>query len=262
MTTRLFFLLLFASGTTFAQALISDRISPSASQGSEPPGYVYSDGRETISDTYYFQIGFRIDSSKFDSDHIGNGCDGWTPTGYWLFDRHPGSYGGRWMVTVGGDGQLCFKDMPAFSWGMQEFAFEFDTQPDTCHMLTAELLSDGTLTVTLDGVSQTAQQWNGEDATYRSGANGIGVAREVNGYHSRGGNDSFPGEIFYLNDNGRVLDFTDSSRLTGSATFGSSVCEGGEPPPPDPEDPCDIDPNSVACACQRDPHPACDACTA
>jgi hypothetical protein len=253
-----FILLMLLSSTAFSQALISNRI-PDNTDPAEPPGYVYSD-TTLYSNSYFFEIGFRIDSTKFSSSESSS-CNGWIPEGYWLYDRHPNSNNGRWMIGVGGNQRLCFQDQPQYSWGFGQFSLQFDTELDTCHMLTATRSQGGLLTVTLDGVTQTVNEWSGS-VSYRGGNNGIGIGREVNGFDYWAGADSFPGEVYYLNDNGNVLTFQ-SNQVTGNASIGASVCTGAPPPPPPPPmTECEIDPNSVECACETTPHPACTACLA
>ena len=249
-------LLGLTSVSAFGQALISNPI-----QGirSEPPGLVYSDGQQTVTNLD-FRIDFKLDSTKMSQSATSYGCFNWTPNGFWLYDRHPNTGYGRWMITLSRAGQLCFKDMPDQGTNTLEFQ---NIDADVCHSLTATH-SSGALVITLDGVSQSISTGI-ESPTYRSGPNGIGVGREVNGYHDRWGNDSFPGDIYYLNDNGRILAFDDPGQITGNASLGLSSCEGGiQPPPPPPPPPapteCEIDPYSVHCACETNPHPACDVC--
>lgn len=250
-------LLIAVSVDAFGQALISNRIE--GYSVTEPPGLVYFD--DTIySESFYFQIGFRIDADKFSSEQRSN-CDLWTPEGYWLYDRHPNGADGRWMITLGGDGQICFKDMPAYSWGHESWNLQFPTRLDTCHMLTAERKADGTLTVTLDDDSQTVRESADNGPSWRGGPNGIGVGREVNGFHARDGVDSFPGEIYYLNDNGHVLAFDGSSRVTGNASLGTSACADRIPKSPPPTV-CETDPGGIECVCETNPHPACNVCLA
>lgn len=254
---------LLVSNVVFGQALINNRI-PNNTNPSEPPGLVYED--DTLySNSYFFEMGFRLDSNKFSSSEQTN-CNRWVPYGYWLYDRHPNNSSGRWMIGVGGNQRLCYQDQPRYSWGHGNFDIQFDLELDTCYLLTATRESNGLLTVTLNGQSQTWPEWSG-DVSYRAGNNGVGVGREVNGYHYWDGADSFPGDIYYLNDNGNVLTFDDPSQVTGNASLGISECSSGTiPPPPPPPEPepeptqCEIDPNSVECDCETTPHPACEVC--
>ena len=281
----------------FGQALISEPIGQGYS--SNPPGYRYADTR-TIDKTWTFEIHFRVDSSKLKSNQAYS-CGLPVPEGYWLFDRYPSSgSNGSWGVAIGNNQRLCFIDQPRYSWGFDwGRTLEFTgITSDTCHILTAERFSNGNFTVTIDGVSKTNTQGYSDSATYRAGNNGVGVAREINGY-SGPQYESFPGEISYVEDDGRVINFSTDGNTTGSAYIGNSVCEGSPPPPPPPPTPtqcsdnidndldglidlndpgctdvtdddeynapptaCDIDPNSVDCACETNPHPACTVCLA
>ena len=232
--------LVTSCASAFGQALISNPITADG----EPPGLVYYE-EEVRSRSYEFEIGFRLDSKKVDPRQSYN-CSDWTPHGYWLFDRHPNANDGRWMITLSGDGRLCYKDQPSDGWSIQSFVIEFDNvELDTCHTLTAKRDDNGQLTVTLDHVTRTVTQDTYEgNAFYRQGENGIGVGREINGYHGRSGNNSFPGDIFYLNDNGREPLTDGSGSVTGNASLGRSVCEraSARPPPPSAHD---LDPDVV-----------------
>lgn len=196
-----------------------------------------------------FEIGFRLDAQKVAKNDSGFGC-GWTPYGQWLYDRHPNDSYGRWMITVGETGQLCFRDMPT---GGPHTSLVFRNLPlDKCLTLTASHTA-GVLAVSVNGETQTRN--TGANPSYRSGPNGIGVGREVNGYHSPWGNDSFPGTIFYVRS-GNLYPL-EIGTVTGNASLGNSVCssEGTALTP------CEIDPSSIQCACETTPHPACDSCT-
>ena len=133
------------------------------------------------------------------------------------------------------------------------------------------LLEDGQ--VTLNGVTRSISF---AGATFQHGSNGVGVGHEVNGYHNPWSNDSFPGNITYIRDNGVDPFANGPSGLRGTATFysaGPAQCEDGvdndgdgfvdfpndpgcdsasdndetTPPPPTA---CEIDPTSFDCACE------------
>lgn len=241
--------LLIVSASALGQTLIGNPISG----GGEPPGFVYYDDQERTS--LDFEIRFRLDSQKVAQSVTTYGC-GWTPNGFWLYDRHPNTGYGRWMVTLSRDGRLCFRDMPG---GLQGSTVEFaDVASDVDHVLTARNVS-GQLLVSLDGEVEIRNAT--ASPTYRAGPNGIGIGREVNGYHNRYGNDSFPGEVCYVYDNGRTPLADGTGVVTGSASMSADVCGTPVPPPPPPPPaPCD-DPDSVECACHLNPHPACNSCS-
>jgi len=249
------FVLFAPLSAAWPQALISDHIPDYRWPGSNAPGYRFNEGRTLIENNYSFEIRFRLDSSKFATSQ-GYSCGYPVPEGYWLYDRYSNSgNASAWAVAVGGNRTLCYWDAPA------SVQFQ-DLSLDSCHILTA-VRSGGTLKVTLDGITKMV---TGGGGTYRSGTNGIGIGREINGYSNWTDYDSFPGEISYVEDNGRVVDFQSDGSVSGGAYIGAAVCATDEPKPepePQPEPTaCDIDPNSVECACEVDPHPACTMCMA
>lgn len=269
-TIRALPLLFVPVASALPQTLISDHI-PNYTYVNEPPGFVYADSR-TFKSTYTFEIRFRIDPAKFSSDQKFN-CSGvgGVAEGYILFDRYPENTDGRWIVAVGGNGQLCFMDQPRYSWGSITYSLQLPVEVGTCHTLTAVREANGILTVSLDNaLSETADEYGGaEIATWRAGPNGVGVGREVNGYHSWRRWDSFPGEIYYVDDNGAVVEFENGGTVTGGAYLGNGYCDFGAavsspvelPLGPEPDlTACEIDPESVACACEVNPHPACHMC--
>ena len=231
-----------------AQALLSNPISAAG----EPPGLRYYDTGQQAMD---FVIQFRIDSELLARSSVDQYSCGWTPSGIWLYDRHPDfQETGRWMITMSRDGDLCFRDMPD---QRVDSSLEFSNlEPDVCHTLRASH-EDGFLTVSVNGETQ-RRRTTLRNPTYQSGPNGIGVGREINGYHNPWGNDSFPGEISYVRD-GELLPLRIGA-VTGNASLGDGECPGvPEAPPPGP---CDLDPDGLACACETNPHPACNACLA
>lgn len=257
-------LMIFPAVNSFAQALISDHI-PNNQYPNEPPGLQYFDNR-VHTGSYTFEIRFRLDPEKFSTDQQ-FACNGSysVAEGYVLYDRYPTNSDGRWIVTIGGNGQLCYKDQPRYSWGSWSYPVQIPVEVGACHTLRAVRSEDGTLQVTLDdSITQTVQQYGDDNvATWESGSNGIGVGREINDYHEWRRWDSFPGEIYYVEDNGRIVDFNNAN-ITGGAYLGSGVCDFGSPEPepePEPEPTaCEVDPESVACACEVNPHPACQSC--
>ena len=240
-----------------AQALISDRIIDYGWPGHNAPGYRFNESRTPIANDYTFEIRFGLDPSRFSVSQRYS-CGYPVPEGYWLYDRYPSSgSASAWAVAVGGNGTLCYWDAP----GRIQFQ---GVQAGICYTLTARR-QGGQLTVTLNGDTRTT---SGGGGTYRSGANGIGIGREINGYSDWISYDSFPGEISYVEDNGRIVDFQADGSPTGGSYLGASMCGDLPPPPPPPPPPdpeptaCDIDPNSVECACETTPHPACNVCLA
>lgn len=246
-------LLLLFPLAVFGQALDTDLMQ----NNNDASGFRYYN-TQTFTNSYYLEIHFRVDSSKF-SSAIDYRCSGAYPEGAFLYDSAAGAAYGHFNAVVGGN-QLCFIEYSRPSSGStQKRYYQFDVDLDTCYVLTAQR-SGGVSTVSLNGVVQTFNAGPGP-WTWEHRANGVTLAEESQGYNDPLTFDNFPGQISYVNDNGYIIDDFTNGTLEGSATIQADLCSGNPPPPPPPEPTaCELDPNSVECACETNPHPACNVC--
>lgn len=248
-------LLIMAPAAAFSQAL---EIRPIPYEGpvAEQPGMLSSVA--DITNDLVVEIGFYIDSSKVDP-RIEYRCSNYVASGNFLVDRYPSNYEGGFYMAVVGNGNLCWMDRPWYGPQAQwSTDVEFAVTPDECHDLKVTR-TQGRLTIELDGVevfTSAPGWWASETWTYDSQNGTIGIGREKNVGPSRldpTSTSQFPGSISYFRENGR--DLLANGTLTGGAYFGSDPCAT-----PPPSSACQFDPNSVECACETNPHPACNSC--
>lgn len=255
---KLLLLVLALPALAGADALVIDHIPNGQFPSSaNTPGALI--GGVPSSSAWGLEITFRLDPDKFDAGQSYQ-CGSWVPQGYFLYDTWRSNARGWKIAAIGGNGRLCFMDVPGYSWGAWTYRAQLDVSVGTCHTLTASRSASGQLTVSLDGQSV---QINEEAGNVSYGGNSIGLGREGNEYGEGANWDSFPGEIYSVVQNGVPVDLA-GAQLTGGAYYDAAASCGGIPEPepePEPEPTaCELDPTSVECACETTPHPACNVC--
>ncbi len=198
------------------------------------------------------ELRFRADPTKVNaSAMVTYGC-GFTPSGWWLMDEYNiNTYVGNRMITVSRSGDLCVVLRPTQG-GTWQTVLSSQVLLDGSENTLTLSQAGGVVYMTLNGVTDNISP--GFPMSFTSGSNGIGVATETNGYHNLYGNDSWPGDITYMRDNG--VDPLAIGSVTGSA----QLIDNGNPPPP--PGPCEIDPDSFECACETNNWPECMSCQA
>ena len=250
------FLLTLFTSIGFGQALEVTPI-PFGGQPTEQPGMLSP--APVITDNLVVEIGFYIDAAKVE-DRLSYRCDNYVASGHFLADRYPSDYvGGYYMATIG-NGNLCWMDRPYYRPDAQWTTdVELTVTPFVCHNLKVTR-TPARLTIELDGneVYSTAPGWWAEHTWTYDGQNGlVGIGREKNvGPEALDtySYSQFPGTISYYRENG--VDLLAAGTLTGGAFYGDDPCNV----PDTVSEACRADPNGAVCACENNPHPACNVC--